>query len=156
MEMDSFPEARIIITGMGLAVARTAFGVNLVSAAYVSVRPVRGAKPATLGVFSMLTADGNSGSLVVGHAQTDWFKISKEAYIALLPQNVVGKSYLLDLEISNTLLESGRCDISATLIGSGYDGAEIINAYNVPTKGAQISGTSIRGAIRPVQATPSI
>jgi len=149
----SLAQAKITISGIGLAIANTAIGINAATMAYVSIRSNNGATPTTYGIASYLTADGNSGSLVMGHAQTAWFNISQAAYDALQQSNLTGKGYEMDVEVKNTLLGQGKCDIALTLISKGGAGNKLIELFSINTTGGQISGTSVRGKILLIPTT---
>ncbi len=144
----SLAQAKIIISGIGLAIANTAIGVNAATMAYVSIRPNAGASPTTYGIASYLTADGNSGSLVVGYAQTEWFGINQAAFDALQPSALAGKGCEIDVEVKNTLLGTGKCDIALNLINKDGTGNKLIELFSIKSTGGQLSGTSVRGLIR--------
>ncbi|NWO07203.1 MAG: hypothetical protein HLX50_16395 [Alteromonadaceae bacterium] len=140
-------QAQIKILGAGLSLPGSPVGMNAGTTAYITLRANVGASDFTYGVASFLDANGNSGALVVGYAATEWFYISDEAYNALRLSNLRGKGYKIDIQVKGTLLGSGKSDIDVMLIGEQNNGRKIIEAYDVKSSGAQISGTSVRGQL---------
>ena len=153
-------QAQINILGAGLSLPGSPIGLNAGTTAYISVRPNAGAPAFTYGVASFLDANGYSGALFFGAATTDWFYISNQAYDSLRIGNLVGRNYKIDIQVKGTLIFSGSSDIDVMLIDGQNSGRKIIEAYDVKSSGAQISGTSVRGSLHAmpnveVQAAPN-
>lgn len=137
-------DIRIIISGLGINIPKTSFGVNAISGCYVSVRNSEAAPEAVYGIKSYLSLGSESSTLIVGQIRSEWMKVVDPDIINKFSlQNVMGKT--LDINVSGTVLMKGTADISIKLIDGTGDAISILDKYDVKVEGGQLSSTSIRG-----------
>ena len=139
---------RIYISGMGIAI-NDKIGLNVLSAAYIEIKQTANAIPRIFAVVKSPSVGGNSGTLVIGHVQTDWFDLDLNSAAEMtLAKLVSKKNRTIDLEVKNMLLGSGKCDIKATLINDKGVGLQLFERFDIPCIGGQLSETKIRGDLR--------
>ncbi len=66
-------EMKVVIDGIGLAVPKTGFGINLFSGAYIKLRRAKGVPIVLMGLADGPSLGAKSGTVFVGHVETDWF-----------------------------------------------------------------------------------
>lgn len=149
-------EARIIISGVGLGIPKTSFSANIASGAYLQVRHAVGAQPfAIFGIAENFTLGSEASTVLVGHAETDWFPVAGEAAEdAFRHGGMAGK--VAQIEVSGTFIGSGKTDLKLIVINADGDAVTIFEKYNVSARGGQISSTLIRGKIKSLPIVPAM
>jgi len=76
-------EMRICMSGIGLALPKLSFGINLFSGIYIELRNHSKSPPYIFGVASTPDTSGKNGTLLVSHVYTEWTSvdISKHPWI---------------------------------------------------------------------------
>ncbi|MDO6501169.1 hypothetical protein [Photobacterium sanguinicancri] len=141
-------EIRIRVSGVGINIPKTSFGLNLFSGCYIETRPNKGNAPTRIyGIIDTLSLGNESGTVVVGHAVTDWIKITKQTSIDKLKhQFLIGKT--ADIEIKGTSFGNSKGDVSLKIIDDNNDSITVIDKYNININAYQFASTKIRGKIR--------
>lgn len=140
-------EAKITISSIGLAIPGTSLGINALSGTYLQIRKNPKAPILTYAIKSTLDISGNSGTLIMGHAASSWFPVSEEAFSKLQIDNLKGKGYFADVEVSSTLAGSGTTDIKFSLISKNGNSDVVFEKYNLKSKEFQLDSTKIREQI---------
>jgi hypothetical protein len=145
-------EMRIVISGMGIKIPKTDIGMDLVSGCYIQVRTTSQAQPMTYGIATSLEPGGKTGTLMIGHAFTDWFKLDPAKHGWLFQaKNLVGK--IADLKVSGTLFVSGTVDVTFKILDDEGKDVHNITRIDRNSKGFQLSSTSIHGKLKLVAPT---
>ena len=140
-------EVKVIISGLGIGIAKTGLGANLVSGTYISMRMGPKVKPRVFGITDSLSLGSDSSTLLVGHVATGWFKVKPEKDpFFMKPENLLGKK--VDVSVSGTIIVGGNVDVKITVYDE-YDAAkEMISRVDVESSGFQLSTTKIRGILK--------
>ncbi|MCD8558171.1 MAG: hypothetical protein LRY75_04935 [Shewanella xiamenensis] len=137
-------DIRIIISGLGINIPKTSFGVNAISGCYLHVKNGDAAPEAVYGIKSYLSLGSESSTLIFGQIRSEWMKVVDSEIINKFSlQNVMGKT--LDINVSGTVLMKGNADISIKIINEIGDAINILDKYDVSVEGGQLSSTNIRG-----------
>jgi len=139
-------EMRITISGLGVALGKTGFGANLVSGAYLQTRPSKGTCISTFGLTKGPSLGSNSGSIVFGHVQTEWFRINDNSAQLFENGTVTGK--IADVKISGAIVTGGRVDVNIDLIDENGSIQSLIAKANISSSGVQIASTKVRGILK--------
>lgn len=139
-------EMRITISGLGVAFGKTGFGANLVSGAYLQTRSARGGPVCTLGLAKGPSLGSNSGSVVFGQVQTDWFRVTDDSAAFFQNSTAVGK--IADVSISGAIFVGGRVDINVDLIDENGSIDNIVAKANISSSGVQVASTKVRGILK--------
>lgn len=141
-------EIRITISSLGAGLPGTGFGLNIISAAYVEVRASKNSNVRLFGVTDYLSLGNNSVTIGAGHAQTAWMKVNS-ANLSLLALSKM-QSSRAEINIVGTLLGTGTIDVKFELINKAGESSTVLDlkGVKVPTPGAQISSTKVRGEIK--------
>ncbi len=141
-------EIRITISGIGAGSAKTGFGMNLISGCYVETRPSHGGcSIRKYGVKDAFSLGSESSTLLVGHAQTHWMKVTDETALEWLNIEKLPGS-CVEVEVSGSSLGSSKGDIKMFAITPDGDGITILEKYNIPMWAVQIASTKVRGEIK--------
>ncbi len=148
-------EAKLWISGVGVGIPRTAFSANLASGAYLLIRPGPNL-PATqcFGLVENFTLGSEGNTILYGHAETEWFPVVGDAAQKVLGHGAI-KGGELEIKVSGTFIGKGQIDIKVLLIDDDGEAMSLLDKFNIPAVGGQISSTTIRGKVRkmPVPAT---
>ncbi|WP_047880387.1 hypothetical protein [Photobacterium aquae] len=129
-------------------IPKTSFGVNLFSGCYIETRPNHGNAPTHIyGIIDTLSLGNESGTVVVGHAVTDWIKVTKQTSIDRLKHEfLIGKT--ADIEIKGSSFGNSKGDVSFKIIDENGDSITVIDKYDININAFQLATTKIRGKIR--------
>lgn len=140
-------EIRLSISGFGIGLANTGFGVNAVSGCYVEIRENWGASTRVYGVTDHLSLGSDSSTILVGHVSTEWMKIKEGKPRELLKHtNLVGK--LSDITVSGTTIGSSNADVTVKVVDDTGTPVTVIDKMGIKASGFQISSTKIRGKLK--------
>lgn len=139
-------EMRITISGAGFALGKTGFGVNALAGAYIETRPSSSFTPCLLALVKGPGIGSESGTVVFGHIQTEWFRVSTELHPWLAKrESLVGKT--ASIEVTGATVAGGRVDIEFDLISDEGDATSLLSKAHIRSSGFQISSTKVRGRI---------
>lgn len=140
-------EMQITISGVGVALGNTGFGVNALTGAYIEIRRSKHFGPCKLALAKAGGLGSDTGSIVLGHVQTDWFQVNEDLHPWLASlENLVGKTG--QVEVTGALIAGGRVDIQFDVISDQGDIKSLRSKANIKSSGLQLSSTKVRGIIR--------
>lgn len=140
-------EIRITLSGIGVGFSRTGFGINLMTGCYIETRTCKGAGTRKYGVKDALSLGSESSTLLVGHAQTHWMKITDSTAAEWLAAEKLSGA-TVDIEVAGASLGSSLGDVKIVLITPDGDGVTVLEKYNVAMWAVQIASTKIRGEVK--------
>lgn len=142
-------EVRLTITGMGIGIPKTSFGVNLLSYCYIEVRDNPAVKaPTTYVVDKALTIGGDSTTLVAGFSSTDWMKVDEDKINLLTRNNLSGKIFDVEIKGAGVAIVSSEVDVSLKIIDNEGNATTVLEKYSIKATTLQVSSTSVRGKIK--------
>jgi len=139
------------MSSLGVGIPGTGFGVNIVSAAYIEIRGGKNSQIRLYGISDALSLGNNSSTLGAGHAQTAWMTVPSENYPLITVDNLLSSK--AEINFVGTLLGTGIIDVKFELINKAGASSTVLDlkSIKVPTPGAQISSTRVRGDIHIVK-----
>lgn len=140
-------EIKIIASGMGLAIPKTNFGVNLMAGMYLQVRNNSKEIPTTYGIAKSPSIGGKSGTLLVSHVETEWMQITPGNHGWLSNQAAL-TGCLAEAEVKGTLVASGNVDVTIKIYGPDNEAKYSFNKIAVKASGGQLASTAVRGQLK--------
>lgn len=139
-------EMMVNIIGVGVAVPKTGFGVNLVTGSYIGFRHSESHYEVLLGLEDIISLGSRSGAVLLGWIKTKYFVVDTVIYPwALHPKALIGSK--AEIEVDNTLVGLGSVDIKFTLFTNGGDGIPLISKVDIESMGIQLANTKVRGTL---------
>lgn len=134
------------LDGIAVGIPRIGLGLNAFSASYIQVNAAPNQPLRTYGVAESFSVGGDNSTLVYGTITTAPINLSPEEFQAFSVDNVSGKSF--DIQVSGTVLVSGKADITISLIDDQGRVEEVIQRKDIKVKGGQLASTNVRGRAR--------
>lgn len=139
-------EMKVIIDGMGLAIPKTGFGINLCSGSYIKLRNYKGGASILLGIADGPSLGARSGTVFVGHVETDWFFIDPVKHNWVTNTiDLVGKK--AEIEAIGTLMAKGRVDLKFTVYDKNGNAKELMSKVDLKSTGVEVANTKVRGVL---------
>lgn len=143
-------EMKVIIDGMGIALPKTGFGVNLFSGSYISLRNNKGAPVLLLGLADALSLGSKSGTVIVGHVATQWFFVDPVKHNWVTNTiDLIGKK--AEVEVIGTLLAKGSVDFKFTVFDKEGNTKELVSKVDLESSGVQVANTKVRGVLKKIK-----
>jgi hypothetical protein len=96
---------------------------------------------------SILELGGKTGTLVLGHVFTSWFKLDPAKQGWIFERNkLVGKT--AEIKVTGTLLVSGTVDVTFKILDEEGKDVQKITRIDRDSTGLQVSSTSIHGVLK--------
>ena len=139
-------EMKLVIDGMGLAIPKTGFGVNITSGCYIQLRNSKGTPVILMGIADGPSLGAKSGTVFVGHVETDWFFIDPVRHNWVTnTADLIGKK--AEVEATGTLVAKGKVDLKFTVYDKNGNTKELMSKVDIKSTGAQIANTKVRGVL---------
>ncbi|MDP4535805.1 hypothetical protein Q3O60_06375 [Alkalimonas collagenimarina] len=139
-------EMIVKLDSLGLGIPKTGFGVNLISGSYIQVKYGPNKPFKTYGIANLPSIGGDNATIIYGTLQTKPINLNIEEFQAFSLTNMTGKH--IDIEVSGTVLGSGRADLTISLIDDAGRAQTVVERKNIPVIGGQIASTKVRGRAR--------
>lgn len=139
-------EMLINIFGLGIAIPKTGFGVNVASGSYIGFRHTKNKPDILLGLRDIVSLGSKSGTFVGSWVATDWFvvDVAKHSWVANTNW-LIGKK--AEIEVIGTLLIHGTVDLKFTVYDQNGNANELLTKVDIKAAGGQVSNTKIRGML---------
>ena len=141
---------KVIIDGIGLSIPKTGLGLNIFSGSYISFRNSKKTPEILMGLADVISLGSKSGTVVVGHVETDWFIVDpvKHNWVTNT-NNLVGKK--AEVEVVGTLLAKGNVDLKFTVYDKDGNVNELISKVDIKSSGLQVANTKVRGILKQIK-----
>lgn len=134
------------LDGIAVGIPKIGLGLNAFSASYIQVNSAPNQPLRTYGIAEILSAGGDNSTLVYGTITTAPIRLSPEEFQAFSVNNVSGKTF--DIQVSGTVVVSGKADITISLIDKEGRIEEVIQRKDIKVTGGQLASTNVRGRAR--------
>lgn len=143
-------EMKVVIDGIGVAVPKTGFGLNLFSGSYINFRNSKGVRPIMLGLADGISIGSKSGTVIVGHVETNWFFVDPVKHNWVTNTiSLIGKK--AEVEMIGTLLAKGRVDFKFTIFDKEGNIKELVSKVDLKSTGVQVANTKVRGVLKKIE-----
>lgn len=134
------------IAGLGVAIPKTGFGLNLATASYIGFRLDKNNYDLLLGLKDCFSLGTKSGTLIGSWIKTDWFMvdIKRHGWVADINRLVGSK---VEIEVVGTVVAFGTVDLKLTAIDKYGNTKELMSKVDIKASGGQLSNTKIRGTV---------
>lgn len=136
----------IKLDGLAIGIPKTGLGVNAISASYIQVNSAPNQLLRTYGIAEIFSVGGDNSTILYGTIKTAPITLDLDEFESFSIENVSGKTF--DIQVSGTVLLSGKADISVSLIDTDGRVEEIISRKDIKVSGAQLAATNVRGRAR--------
>lgn len=144
---ESTMEVRILLSSLSIGLGSSGFGVNAITGSYIQTRVAPDAPVKLFGIADSMSLGSDSGTLLASHVTTSWFKVdSKAEKILAGSKGFVGNK--AQLEISGTLISSGKTDVKLTSYNKAGSGTAVFELIDIPSSGGQLASSKIRGIVK--------
>lgn len=140
-------EARIRVSGLGMGIPSSSFGVNVVSGAYIEVRGGKSSSRYLYALIDTLSIGNDSSTLGASHILTDWMYIDPKNDHLFKFENL--KGLVGEINVSGTVIGSGDVDVKYETIDANGTATTLLDLKSIKTNiGFQVSATKVRAPIR--------
>lgn len=131
------------LDGLAIGIPKTGLGLNAISASYIQVNSSPGQTLRTYGVAEVMSVGGDNSTILYGTIKTAPIKLNPDEFQLFSIENVTGKTF--DIQISGTVMFTGKADITISLIDADGRVEELISRKDIEVSGAQLAATNVRG-----------
>ncbi len=143
-------EMKVVIDGMGLAMPKTGFGLNIFSGSYIKLRDSNKNPQILMGLVDAMSLGSKSGTVVLGHVETNWFFVDPVKHNWVTNTNdLTGKK--AEIEVVGTLLAKGKIDLKFTVYDKGGDAKSLVSKVDIESSGIQVANTKVRGVLKQIK-----
>jgi len=145
-------EMRIRIAGVGVALPKLSFGLNLLSGVYFELRHSAKSPSHVFGVAATPDISGKNGTLFGSFISTKWTIVQGATHAWICDRHkFVGK--IADVEIKGTLIVSDKVDLTFKIYDANGESEFTLEQIELEGEGFQITDTKIRGRVLDMMAS---